>query len=688
MTAPLLPKEMQSLNGLPRPDFAKVDMEYNFYVKEYEAALARIKAGSTAATEALLPNMYVFLSEKKSSNLDPSDQWAGSIFHKHITLGGLIKDVSVDVLNERGEKIGEKDKGQYFDKWGRAYSSSPLLNQSIRQAPQITEVLNRYKRIIFSPLDMENFKSFNEKRFLFPMYVDIEFSTDRTTLLAEAIKEAQLGSSLMRAVAAPPAQSEDDPAYLPRKADYRIATELISLNDTIEKTITISDPEQRVVLDLLSWWDSFKNREIDTQVDSVILGSSLPEVFVSEGEQYKFIQTILSLIFSGKIRNILKGRLRSFEDIMNGKHAYSETAFYRVSKHRIDTATGEPWPSIQDFYIPNSNELDIARFIDTQVVFDRKYHYIVHAYELVFGTAYKYLPHQALAPEIVPDDGETAIINVHTRPSIKLVEVPIFSFRTTISDKPPLPPQVDIIPYRGVSDRILVNLTSNVGELKAQPIAFNSRERLKIAEIRERHDLGPDDPIEYKSDDPADFFEVFRTRREPKSYADFRAGIRREVDTEVLPSDQQTSGMTALPSAAYIDYLRPNVTYYYMFRAVDIRGNVSNPTSVFRVELVEESGMTFPIIEEFNFEPTEYNEGTRTFKKYIQISPSVIQDELNIINELEIESASDAEVELGMVEDRIFAKHPDKKKIKLRITSKSTGKKIDVNLNFTHRHTS
>ena len=29
------------------------------------------------------------------------------------------------------------------------------------------------------------------KRFLFPMYVDIEFSTDRTTLLAEAIKEAQ-----------------------------------------------------------------------------------------------------------------------------------------------------------------------------------------------------------------------------------------------------------------------------------------------------------------------------------------------------------------------------------------------------------------------------------------------------------------------------------------------------------------
>ena len=160
----------------------------------------------------------MFLKEKKSKKLD-TDQ---SIDHRHITLNGHIDNVSVEVLNERGEKIGEKDKGQYFDKWGRSYNQ--LITSLLARDSRFIELTSKYKRILFSPLDMENFKSFNEKRFLFPMYMDMQFSTDRRTLLADAMKEAQLGTAVMRAAAAPPRESEDDPAYGPHRWPFGIAT--------------------------------------------------------------------------------------------------------------------------------------------------------------------------------------------------------------------------------------------------------------------------------------------------------------------------------------------------------------------------------------------------------------------------------------------------------------------------------
>ena len=414
------------------------------------------------------------------------------------------------------------------------------------------------------------------------------------------------------------------------------------------------------------------------------MGTSLPEIFVNDDDQYRFVRVILSLIFSGKIRNTLRGRLRSFEDIMNGKHAYSETIFYKISKYSINRATGRPGVRpIQDFFVPNSSELDLFRFIDTQVVFNKKYRYIVHAYEMVFGTSYEY---REINQRVVYDDG--AMIDVYTRPSIQLIETPIFSFDTQIADKPPLPPQVDIIPYRNVNNEILINLNVNSGELIAQPIAFNAAERRDHVKLRVIHDLEPDAPLEFKGDDPIDHFEIYRTTRRPRSYRDFANRLHTTLDTEVLSQSGKQISVAALSSASIVDLIRPNVKYYYTFRAVDIRGNISNPSAVFMFEMIENSGVVYPALEVVNFDAPEKKMENRNFKKYIHISAAPIQSEVNITNLLDIETAEDAAVELGIAEEPLFASHPNKKKIKVRLTSKDSGKKIDINLNFSHRHTS
>ena len=85
-------------------------------------------------------------------------------------------------------------------------------------------------------------------------------------------------------------------------------------------------------------------------------------------------------------------------------------------------------------------------------------------------------------------------------------------------------------------------------------------------------------------------------------------------------------------------------------------------------------------------EPKEKPTPTKAVKKYIKISPSQLQGLVEIQNIDSIESAKDAEVRIGDVEDSLFVKYPNKNKIKLRVTSKQTGKKIDINLNFVHIH--
>ena len=511
-------------------------------------------------------------------------------------------------------KIGEEDTGQYFDKWARKFEAKVLVKLRGRDQT-ILDWSPRYKRIILSPLDIELFKGFNEKRFLFPMYVDIEFSTDRRTLLADAIKESQLGTSLMKAVMEPVQQGANDEKYRPRWSWFKIATETITGTGASDKIVEVSVPQRKVVLDIVDWWTAFKNRATSNTRKSVVLGTSLPEIFVSDDQQYRFVQTILSLIFSGKIRETLRGRLRTFEDIMNGKHAYSETIFYKISKHHRNFITNLPEiSSIQDFYVPNSSELDLFKFVDTQVAFGKKYVYIVSAYEMVFGTAYQYRQPSADARNAFGVWNDAALIDVYTRPSIQLIETPILMFDTQVSDKSPLPPQVDIIPYRNVNNEILINLSVNSGELTAQPIAFNALEKEKHDELRRIHDLEPDGPLEFKGDDPIDYFEVYRTTFKPRSYEDFANQFHLQVDTEILnPTGKQIS-IAALSSASVIDSIRPNVKYYYTFRAFDIRGNISNPSEVFRFEMVENSGVLYPVLEVVSFDSLKKKEENRNFK--------------------------------------------------------------------------
>jgi len=672
---PFFPKELEKVNNINNPAIVSIDSEYNFRISKYEQSISSITNG-VSNNDVLLPNMYVFLFDKKRENLGLDT----SIFKSHLTLGGLLPNETID-----------SHEGQYFDNWGRAFSAG---SDDFRP---IAQLLSKYRLLFLSPNDIELFNNYNDKRFLFPMYVDLQFSTDRETFIADAIRESQLTIALMKAASL----SVDSSLWgafpwtkhKARNKRFTTATEILSTVGAPRKQVRIIRNRQKKILDIAAWWERFKDLEwyqLDNETDerSVIMSTSLPEVFISENSQYNFARAIMSLVFSGKLRQILKDRIRTFEEIMTGKPAYSETLFYKISKYQEDANGSIRGRPIQEIFVPNSSELNIFRYIDTQVAFGKQYRYVVYAYDLVLGTEYQYK---------VPDgqddfmDGfASARVEVFMKPSIQLVENPLVSTRTSVTDRPPMPPDVDIIPYKNVNNEILFNFNSVIGEMTAMPIAFTPEDVQAIAKIRQNRGLSANSPIEFKTDDLLDYIEIYRTTFRPTRYSDFANFFHNSVESDLNASARddfnQDSSTFKLSATSIVDELRPNVKYYYTFRAVDIRGNKSNPTPVYLVEMVSRDGVAYPRVKIVDMKPVMPEKSTKQMKKYIKIAPSVIQTEPNFSNMEESSTAADLNLSLGNVEDSLFAKHPQKNKIKVRLTSKETGKKIDVNLNFTHKH--
>ena len=670
---PFSERELRRIDSINKPVVERNSPEYNFYIDSYERALNEIST-SGLEIEEILPNMYISLAEKNSDNLDQQN----SLYNRHITLRGLIDDVYTDI-DERGEKIGERDKGQYFDKWASQFGNF------MDREEQFLQLSQRFKNLIIPPQEVSLMKSNNQKRFLFPMHVDIEFTTDKQTEVTEALRQSELASALMRA--------PTDSQFFNDTSDFHIYDQtvfsdvMIGTDQSLREEFTSSALIQnspRPLIDLLDWWDRFSDPDLGgnsiyEQNNFVAINTNENELFQTEGENNQFARMIQSLIFSGRLEDICRNKFRSFQEVLDGKLAPSETLFYRISKHIVEASSGLPNEiPVQSFFIANSNDLDIARYIDTQVVYGRDYIYRVQAYELVFGTEYEYVNFRE------NNDSLAGVVDVVMRPSLKLVEIPYYEFGTVVVDDPPPPPEVEIAPFKDVSNRLLFNLSSNAGSTHAVPIALSDSDLDDIQKILESQKPENEETARYTGDDEIDFYEIFRITAEPTSYSDFEGSLYGVADSEFYGTSSSRSSSTS-----FIDKrVSPNVKYYYTFRAVDIHGNRSNPTNIYQAELVDDDGVVYPMIEIFRFKKPAIPPRNRSFKRYIKIEPNFDQAAVIIENESEIDSARNATVTLGRLEPNLFSPEAStQKKFKFRIISKESGKKVDINVVFKHKHT-
>jgi len=422
-----------------------------------------------------------------------------------------------------------------------------------------------------------------------------------------------------------------------------------------------------------------------------------------------FLKIWQSWMFYSEIIKTYNKYKRSYRDILDGKLAYAEDLFYKIEKRRrvnpFAAAGGEL--NIQNIIIPNIPGVDVIKYVDTQLKYDQRYVYSIYAIKAVFGSKYHYkwtendsdqtpLDYQTDTyapwlqdgtgqiepgnPAVVGDpatdtdiiyaglSGQTfetgigykelaATFVVTVEPSIKLVEDKIYETDDVIIlDAPPPAPDVNILPYYAVNNRIKIVLDGVVARYRDQPVSILSTDTNQIGKMLTAQN-SPDGKLNFGADDSANKFQIFRITEKPTSYLDF----------ELHPDIASTVGNV------YEEEILPNKKYYYTFRAVDTHNHFSNPTYVYEIELIDEHGAVRPLIRTWPLEPKKQKEDIKDFQKYIYIKPS--------ISRLLATSA-------GTETNTIFSEQNNKKRFKMRFISKTSGKKLDVNFSVHKKQTS
>lgn len=263
-------------------------------------------------------------------------------------------------------------------------------------------------------------------------------------------------------------------------------------------------------------------------------------------------------------------------------------------------------------------------------------------------------------------------------PKITIEVVPYYEQTAIITDFPPIPPNVNFDPLIGKGSKMLLTFEHQTGDREEAPIVLQSEDRYIFDAVRksqgkfEKKEDGSfvHPSIRFKSDDFPKAYQVFRLNSAPTAIQEF---ANNKIKTLMLED-----------ATAYEEDFVPNVTYYYMFRTVDVHDAVSNPSPVYAVTMVYDSGVYYPIVEEYNFPKTEAGFLKKNFKQYLKIDASLLQKRINKEESMITDQSSVTNLPvLGIPEKKIW----NYKKFKFRIRSKHTGKLIDLNVKYKTNHT-
>jgi hypothetical protein len=813
--------------------YGNVDFIYNFFVRDYEFVTSM-----PSIPETILPNIYADISND-ADNTDPFFEWL-------MTGAGILPLQEAELTSLMKTSSECRSKG-FYQKVAQKLAQTTGTNRM--------QIARRYANIIFPMENIDILKDIEQYVNIFPMVSKIEFSTDSRTEFAQILKDSKLSSSLLKYISLlvrnlSPSHSFDRHDYITLqsgdRSDMSGNGSFFGIGDFNPLNVNAEVGTAMPGFKLLDWWSAFLNDQIanSSAGNEIFMGDQCQAVLTAKNIQSGFAKILSLLIFAGKIQTLIETHMRSFAEITNGKKCYNETVAYRIAKYKNGATTGTP---IQNIWIPNSNDMDIVKYFDSQVKYDREYTYIIFGYNLVIGSLIRYgrtaftdgpegdepllktpgdlpsgrgdgrapaaantykgtvigggsqsqqdsdtdarvasgnrryggtnpdeAPNEILvqsspspssisaetrsayykgaidggvvangqlrlafaaepmykhaydnytspgAPGQTPNPEKDGITGHNTgyrppiggmkipvrpatkpdftlpapnldgidqplyeakfvaitRPSLRIIETPLYGRRGRIIDNPPVFPDAYFVALKGHDNKIKINLNTNIGSYLLHPIILDQPYEIEaIQRLRQGKQLPGTMRLRYTTDDPIDRFEIFRTTKLPEKYSDFKEMLHTTVETDVdVKSPQKAS------AASYVDMIQPNVMYYYMFRCIDRHGHFSNPTSVFSVLMVSNDGIIFPIIKVIQMKPAlSPRRNSKPLKKMLNIQPTMGQSIIDY-DRTDMDTpvgANGTPVRLGREDEDLFGN-----KFKIRLTSKKSGKKMDLNVAF------
>jgi hypothetical protein len=275
-----------------------------------------------------------------------------------------------------------------------------------------------------------------------------------------------------------------------------------------------------------------------------------------------------------------------------------------------------------------------------------------------------------------------ADFNLYYEPTLQVFEVPIMSNTVTILDNPADP--IDVTAFQKIdnSQEIGFLIKKETHEPSAPfPIVITRADEEYKTNYLASKNLSDSSGIEQESASPQVTLQVYRMPSKPTSYADFDPFLYKTLSLKIEGTENYMS------SHIFYDKIRTNEKYYYVFRLLNAHQEPGPPSPIIEAELVDDGGYKYSIFTDLfpqDLKEEVFSNPSIPFKKLVQIVPHINQLQFNVDNVDFNDTAANqlANVSLGStaLEQSIFSdEYP---RFKIRLTSKKTGKKIDLNLRF------
>lgn len=178
--------------------------------------------------------------------------------------------------------------------------------------------------------------------------------------------------------------------------------------------------------------------------------------------------------------------------------------------------------------------------------------------------------------------------------------------------------------------------------------------------------------------------EVYRLDKKPNSITDFAQKL-----VHVKNLSYKQNGRHKLTNCFYEERIQTNKKYYYLFRFRNEHDQPGYISPIQCVEMIDDGGYKytkFDVIFESELEEDKPSQESKTFKKLLEIVPHPgqlsINDEHTDYSAPAHSQISKLIEHVGSSEELIWGKT-----FKFRITSKKTGKKLDINVKYNLRNT-
>tara|TARA_R100000234_G_scaffold46403_1_gene27674 strand:- start:2038 stop:5097 length:3060 start_codon:yes stop_codon:yes gene_type:complete len=276
-----------------------------------------------------------------------------------------------------------------------------------------------------------------------------------------------------------------------------------------------------------------------------------------------------------------------------------------------------------------------------------------------------------------------AEFNTTIEPSIKIVEIPIEEKSMRIVDHPPNDFVVTPHHLLNQSNQLAFYMkydTFSKNEV-SYPYPLSQADLMNKSAYLVGHEFVESSTLTQETPSAISQIEVFRIQKKPTSYEDFVGASRKRINLTQPNGDIASDHL-------FVERVRENIKYYYVFRAVNANGVGGQLSPVFEAELVNDGGYVYGLFNQLSEQDLAVKapkEPLLAFKKLINIVPNIQHLQLNT-SDVDFSNSSLSEIgeiRLGdsNVVDPLFNSDLDRY-FKIRLTSKKTGRKLDLNIGF------